>query len=253
MTRVVLGATGRLGRMVRHVWGEDQARYVGRDIPDDLPSDGVLIDLRGVVPGRGDVFQASKLAFDALEAAQRAGMSRVFLASTAAVYGAHPGPLTPDVAAPRSDYGHAKLEMERLALAHRQPSTSLRIGNVAGADAILGGWQPGMVLDTCPEGQTPRRSYIGPESLARVLAVLAQRPAACPHILNIAAPGSVGMGELLDAAGLGWRKGPVAPDMIKDVRLDTGPLEQMTEFGPDECTASGIVAQWRACKEAVQL
>lgn len=247
MSIVVLGASGRLGRMARQFW-KGQAVWLGRSV-SELPEGGrALIDLRGIVPGRGDLALNTTLAHQALEAAHRLGYARVFLASSAAVYGQASGPLTPDVAAPVSDYGHAKLAMEHLATAHPQPSTVLRIGNVAGADAILAAWRPGFAVDRFPDGSTPRRSYIGPQTFSRVLQHLASYRE-LPHILNLAAPGSIAFQDLLDAAALKWSPRPADPTAIADVTLDTTPLEALFDFAPEDSTAPGIVAQWRRMKD----
>lgn len=248
MTICVLGASGRLGTMLRAAWGAQAVQWRGRDatgLPANLTC---LIDLRGIVPGRGDVAQNADIAREALDAARLAGTRHVFLASTAAVYGRHPGPLRADIAAPASAYGHAKRAMEDMAAAHSQPSTCLRIGNVAGADVILSGWSRGFTLDRFADGTTPSRSYIGPDSLARVLWTLADQTD-LPAILNVAAPGSVSMGDLLDAAGLEWSARKAPPEAIRDVTLDTKPLEAHVSFAPEDSTPQGIVAQWQQLKD----
>ena len=265
---VLLGASGRLGRMLRGLWPGAtppvaQARGAGAgEVTLDPLADpggtvaaldgaGTVICLWGVTPARaareGCALSLNvELARAALDAAPAAGAGRVLLASSAAVYGAAEGPLREDAACqPASDYGRAKLEMEALAARHPHPATCLRIGNVAGADAILGGWRAGMALDTLADGRTPRRSYIGPASLARVMHALCGHDD-LPDTLNVAAPGTVEMGALLDAAGLAWAPRPAGPDTIAEVALDTARLERLTAFAPEEGTPEGIVAQWRA-------
>lgn len=122
--------------------------------------------------------------------------------------------------------------------------TALRIGNVAGADAILGGWRPGMQIDRFPDGRTPSRSYIGPVTLARVLHALCQADK-LPPILNVAAPGAVEMGALLDAAGLAWQPKPAPAAAIPEVRLDTNALERHVDFTPETQTPAGLVREWQ--------
>jgi nucleoside-diphosphate-sugar epimerase len=260
---VVLGATGRLGAILRNQWTTDAVRWQARsqkagfhcvDILNDpkalsalcAGADSILC-LAGVTKGDPQALQHNTdLALAAIAAAN--GI-RVFLASSAAVYGAGGANLgETDAVTPVSPYGQAKLAMEQAALATGAPVTCLRIGNVAGADAILGGWHSRMALDTDPDGRTPRRSYIGPQALARTLAhvITADAP---PPVLNISAPGSVQMGALLDAAGLHWR--PTAPSgpVIWDVTLNTDVLALLAPFAPQDSTAAGIVADWHHTRD----
>ncbi|MEL7097596.1 MAG: NAD-dependent epimerase/dehydratase family protein [Pseudomonadota bacterium] len=260
----MLGATGRLGGILRVCWGQNgatwQARRDMRGCETVQPFDKAslvallrnapaVICLWGAVPGPGAAFGENvTLARLALDAAAAADAGRVFLASTAAVYGRADGPLTEEVAAPVSDYGRTKLEMEAMAAAHTHPSCALRIGNVAGADAILGNWQVDMALDHDPDHGTPRRSYIGPNGFARTLRHLAtQRD--LPAVLNMAVPGAVGMGTLLDHAGLPWTRRTPAPGVIWNVELDTTRLASCAPFGAEDMGAAAIVADWRAWKD----
>ena len=208
-----------------------------------------VICLSGVTPAHatqtGDAMSLNTdLALAAIEAAP-AG-ARVFVTSSAAVYGAADGPHleTHDVS-PVSEYGAAKLAMEKAALAAGGGRVCvLRIGNVAGADAILGNGRAGMTLDQLEGGGTPQRSYIGPETLARVIHRLCET-ADVPEIINIAAPGLVEMGDLLDKAGRAWAPRVPTGPVIEKVALDTELLEQFYPFAAEECTAAGMVAQWR--------
>lgn len=262
---LLLGAAGRLGAMLMRHWpdpahlsGQSRQVHAGMITLDPLRDDVALkkvasrmnavVCLSGVTPAhamaRGDVMSLNTdLALAAIEAAP-AG-ARVFVTSSAAVYGAADGPhCETNEVAPLSEYGRAKHEMERAALAAGAGRVCvLRIGNVAGADAILGNWRAGMALDQLPDGRTPRRSYIGPKTLARVIHALCIAPQV-PEIVNIAAPGLVEMGDLLDKAGRDWTpRIPVGP-VIEEVALNTARLERIYRFEPQECTASGMVAQW---------
>ncbi|MEM8693583.1 MAG: NAD-dependent epimerase/dehydratase family protein [Pseudomonadota bacterium] len=259
MTNVVLGATGHLGRMLHLCWRDEdflwQSRHDRRGfVTCDLLNDpdgliallrvaGNIICLAGVT--RGPAMEDNvTLAGATLDAAARAGAGRVFLVSSAAVYGDQAGPLSEDAARqPLSDYAHAKCRMEDLARRHPHPSIILRIGNVAGADTILGRWRDGMALDADANGVTPRRSYIGPRMLARALrALMAMED--LPDILNIAAPGSVEMGALLDAAKLPWTPRPASPHTIWEVTLATGRLDQLV--GSRDGSPASIVADWQS-------
>ncbi|MCK5499888.1 MAG: NAD-dependent epimerase, partial [Tritonibacter mobilis] len=99
----------------------------------------------------------------------------------------------------------------------------LRIGNIAGFDVILGGWKPGFRLDQFKDGRTPRRSYIGVLTLADVIAALMEAPN-LPDVLNIAQPGPIEMGALLQAAGRDFATVPAPDAAIAEVALDLGRL-----------------------------
>lgn len=268
---LVLGATGRIGTFLlrlagRGAIGGDILWQSRRPMPgpgwavfDPLTEPAALaaaargrqaiLCLAGVAPGRGGAMaDNARLAAAAVRAGAETG-ARVLLASSAAVYGTRAGILAETLPpAPVSDYGRAKAGMEaraaELAAGLGVGVTALRIGNVAGADAILGGWRPGFELDRFADGRSPRRSYVGPATLARVLAALAGRDD-LPAVLNLAAPGAVEMAALLDAAGLGWRPRPAPDTAIPEVRLDTGALERFVTFGPADGTAAAMVAEWR--------
>ena len=262
---LVIGATGRIGRVLRRSWPGGGVRWQARRAQ---PGDGwlqldpladpaalaraaqgcpVILNLAGPVPGRGgDMADHAALA----EAAVRAGAAsgaRVLLASSAAVYGRAEGDLTED-APPRpvSDYGRAKVEMEARAAALGArlgvPVTALRVGNVAGLDAALGGWQPGFSLDRFADGRTPARSYVGPVTLARILGALCTAPE-LPAALNVAAPGAVEMGALLDAAGLAWTPRPAPPGAIPRVQLSLAALARLCPLDPADPAA--MAAEWR--------
>ncbi|ATG38059.1 putative NAD dependent epimerase/dehydratase (plasmid) [Phaeobacter piscinae] len=236
-----------------------------------------ILCLAGPVPGGAagrdlsahQLMQHRDLAMATLEAAARVrdaetgagtGAPRLLLASSAAVYGAAPGPLSEDIPlAPMAPYGVAKAEMEQAAQARAAELgleiSLLRIGNIAGIDAILGGWRAGFCLDQFADGQTPRRSYIGPGTLAEVLASLIQCPD-LPQVLNIAQPGAVAMGDLLQAAGLDCARKPAPAQAIAEVRLDVTRLIGLLAAQPvpaadlparlPVATAADLVAEARA-------
>ncbi|WP_254683416.1 NAD(P)-dependent oxidoreductase [Phaeobacter sp. LSS9] len=229
-----------------------------------------ILCLAGPVPGGAagrelsarQLVQHRDLALATLEAAARVreaetgagtGAPRLLLASSAAVYGAAPGPLSEDIPlAPMAPYGVAKAEMEQAAQARAAELgleiSLLRIGNIAGIDAILGGWRAGFCLDQFADGQTPRRSYIGPRTLAEVLATLIQCPD-LPQVLNIAQPGAVAMGDLLQAAGLDCARRPAPAQAIAEVQLDVTRLIGLLADQPAALPAASpqdLVAEARA-------
>jgi len=253
---VVLGATGRIGQLLQRSWGPTIARgalrWQGRRRRGLVASqDAVILDpladpkalttavagrqilcLAGGIPGRGDLADNWKLAESALRAATPG--QRVILCSSAAVYGNQPGLLSETAPLhPANDYGIAKVEMEQrsavLALDLGVSLCLLRIGNIAGLDAILGGWRSGFQLDQFSDGRTPARSYIGPVTLARLLAELLAVPQ-LPGVLNIAQPGEVQMGMLLDAAGLHWRARAAPETVISQVALDTKLVQELVRL-----------------------
>jgi UDP-glucose 4-epimerase len=127
---------------------------------------------------------------------------------------------------------------------------SLRIGNVAGADALLlnAAASAPHFIDRFASGGGPVRSYIGPVSLARVIAALADAPD-LPAVLNVAAPAPVAMADLARAAGGDWRWRPAPEGAVERLTLDCTALTRRVHFAPAESTAQEMVAQWRACRQ----
>ena len=283
---LVTGANGRIGRILRIAWPQElpaglqplwQARgavpagwlrwdmlaegYGGPPLPG-----GVVLNLAGVTAGPGARLEANgDLALAACEAARQSGARHVFLASSAAIYGPGEGAdLTEErVPRPANPYGLAKARMEQRALDWQAAQgdgapglTLLRIGNVLGSDSLIGGLiggaKPGhpVVLDPVPGAAGgPVRSYIGPRSLARVLAqlcVLAASGTALPPILNIAAAPPVAMADLLNAAGLNWRWGPDNPAVVARVVLATGRLQRLVAVPPQAGQAAAMIDEWRS-------
>ncbi|MEP2718083.1 NAD(P)-dependent oxidoreductase [Pseudophaeobacter sp.] len=285
---VVLGASGRIGTLLRHCWPQlysspeiaSALRWQSRRPlpPSLLPvttaehialldpltdpkglaalisgADQVLC-LAGAIPGRGgDLADNARLACATVQAAARAAETsgrpapRVLLSSSAAIYGNQPGVLAEDCAPnPANAYGQAKLEMEQQAQALGAelgvPVTALRIGNIAGLDAILGGWQPGFCLDQFADGRSPRRSYIGPRSLAEILARLLCTPD-LPAALNLAQPGLVEMADLLRAAALPFDRCPAPATAIAEVALDLQLLMRILGQIP-QADAAQMQAEW---------
>lgn len=273
---LVLGATGRIGAMLRRCWppgrGLWQSRRAGdRDKPAWVVGDPLgdrrallaaarscdaVLGLAGVVPGQGgDPEDNITLGLAAVEIAAELG-ARALLTSSAAVYGNQPG-LLPEGAAlkPVNAYGRAKAEMEARCAARAVElgvsACALRIGNIAGVDAILGGWRPGFQLDQFGDRRTPRRSYIGLITLAEVLEALAGAED-LPGVLNIAAPGLVEMGALLDAAGLAWAARPAPDGAIAEVALDVSALQQFCRLDPGAGRPERLVAEWRSLAGAAE-
>ena len=221
-------------------------------LADATSGKSAVLCLAGVISPIEALDANTDLALAALRAAERAGGVPVLLCSSAAVYGRCTGvwheEATPD---PISPYGQAKLRMERTALEEAArlgvPVTILRIGNIAGIDAILGNWRPGFALDRDSRGFTPLRSYVGPGALAQILESCLRKVGQLPDVLNIAQPKPVAFGDLLDAAGLAWT--PRVPDatFIKQVVLSTERLARIHHFA-NKGSAAAIVADWQSWK-----
>lgn len=207
-----------------------------------------IINMIGNTGTDKDQLMATNLHFvrDLLKRAKDSGVAHVVLASSAAVYGN--GDSTPfhETAplAPLSAYGASKVAMEEAAQATPDgPAiTILRIGNVAGADALLAAarqrtalGQP-MPLHRFADGRAAQRSYIGPQDLAAVVATLAQRPTKGIQTLNIAHPAPVYLDDLLAGykthllPDLAWEDAPAPDNVPPSVVLDTSALSALHPF-----------------------
>jgi nucleoside-diphosphate-sugar epimerase len=258
MRLLVLGAGGKVGRLLQAAWPDQPdvtAIWHGgpaSDVQFDILRDGSSLQdalaqadctllLAGVTHAQANrpLSDNTTLAQTVLDAAKD---RPVFLASSSAVYGRMGGLLREDMPpAPISDYGRSKAMMERVAKDHANGHV-LRIGNIAGADALLGVARDHYRLDRFPGGGYPIRSYIGPGLLAHaILRVLRQTPAV-PPILNIACPEPVSMADLLSAAGKKWAPQPATPEAIETVSLDTSLLWGQTRPASD---AGSIVNDWQ--------
>jgi nucleoside-diphosphate-sugar epimerase len=285
---LILGAGGRIGGLLRRDWptllpaGSD-LRWQARRRPADCAAgeawyilapledpatlaraaEGVdmILCLAGVTPGHGgDLDDNARLAEAAIRAAQASirvsdRKTRVLLASSAAVYGNQPGTLPEEAPLHLANpYGAAKAAMEAQALKLGAEAgvavTALRIGNIAGLDAILGGWRRGFQLDRFADGTTPRRSYIGVQMLAQVLAALVQHQS-LPEVVNLAQPGPVAMGDLLHAAGLDFNLRPAPDGAIPKVALEVTRLAGL--LPPDvplpPADPAQLVAEWAALRD----
>lgn len=274
---LLVGGTGRVGKLVVCHWREmalerieliEQHRDMGQrtglywslqeDRSDILVGRGIdaIVCLAGITPKPGAELSLNKsLAIAVMRAAFEAGIDRVLLASSSAVYGVGDGtPMSESSPTkPVNKYGKAKLEMERACSLWRDKGLEvccLRIGNVAGADALLlnvarTARNIPVTIDTFPDGRGPVRSYIGPKSLARVLAILATHDAVLPTVLNIAAPESISMDALAQAAGHPWIARPALPSEQQNITLNTKLLGEFYSFSPAESCVHRMILQWR--------
>lgn len=283
MRLLVLGGSGRIGKLLRHGWAYGagthndvtfiyQTRQVHRgqqgdilwdvlDTPppaltDAAPFDCMIV-LSGVVPKAGaDFTRNTSIGLAALAAAAQLDIPRVLLASTSAVYGSYSNApfREADALDPVNDYGRSKRAMEEACAVQARASgvalCCLRIGNVAGADALLCngaalGTGESLQLDVFADGGTPVRSYIGPRSLGQVLVSLARSGSALPRCLNIAAPHPVSMGALARAAQMPVTLRAATEGAHQHITLDCRALAALHRFDPVEAEAEEMVRQWR--------
>lgn len=271
---LVLGATGRIGRALRLIWGHRrnvlwQGRSQRAERPgwltwtpgDPLPKVRLVLVLAGVISGdRAALAENARIAAAAVEAAERAGIARVFLASSVAVYGPTPanGAHEDSPCNPFGDYGLSKLEMEEAArnVANRVGVTALRLGNVVGAD-LLGRRSlapepsPSIALDRFADGAGPVRSYIGPSALARVLDGLGAVEGELPPVLNIACPKPVAMESLLRHASIPfhWRAAP--PSAQQRVVMDCTRLDALCDLPADCADPARMAEEWLALRKVM--
>lgn len=300
-TIVVIGATGRLGSILRYeackngvadrfIW---QARYIKQHAdserwiywdpnvganPAERLADSIgqenngqpvtLLNLAGATPTSNiltpDVMERANLwlAKQVLKSAELLNAYRVLFASTAAVYGRTSKEQTPfsesAQPAPLNTYAQSKLLMEQwINSANTQIQTCiLRIGNVAGSDALLGkiinnmGNDPlRLTIDQFETGKGPVRSYIGPESLFRIIFELVDCTPTLPDIINIAAQPPVSMDALLDAwvcarpADFSYGFQKAAEQAIETVALNTDVLQKIIGEMGTKITAQTIISE----------
>lgn len=246
----VTGASGRVGRALRAIWGHKARETlqilwcdrssrgsadifwdIGQNPPPALPDGLIVLHLAGKITGTpGELAQNSAVTEAVCQAAVAAGARHMFLMSTAAVYAPGPGLLDETAPpAPINPYGASKLAAETVAAQIMQGRlTILRLANLAGADALLGPLRPELVLDpVAGQAGGPVRSYIGPRALALALADLLHLAAdgtVLPDVLNLAQQPPVAMADLLQAHGQPWRFGPPRAGTVARVALNTDRL-----------------------------
>ena len=242
---LVLGSTGRVGRALRAHWPKSvpvlwqtrtpslDAETICWDIltgaPPALPPLAGVVGLAGVTAGP-DLAQNSTLAL----AAANLNVP-VLLASTQAVYGAPIGAVSEtSPVAPVTDYGRAKLDMER-AVAGYGHVTCLRLANVIGCDGLAAAMQGGgdVALDQFPDGQGPLRMMISPQALADVICALLAQTDPLPPVMNVAQPGFVSMQAILTAAGATWHWRLAPASALAALEMDVSLLQRyVPDLGP---------------------
>lgn len=280
---LVLGASGRVGRRLRRIWPQRDARVLWQyrrpaaspeEAPDiwqsspgqPLPAARAVLVLSGITRGSPEALAANAaLAEGAAVAIRQMGAERALFASTMAVYGdTRPGgACEQDLPRAPGPYGVAKRAAETAFLTALQGEAEvsvLRFGNVVGADllgdAVAAGQR--VRLDRFADGQGPRRSYLGLRQLARVLEVLVAPPilaasapgatgggATMPRVLNLAGAAPIAMEDLLRAAGLPFDWHPAPSTARAEVVMACDRLAAWVAPDPAEESPAGLARDLR--------
>ncbi len=264
---LVLGSTGRVGRLLRLAWARNSPEKVelvlqsrdatgvawqpGQPIP--FGQVDAVIALWGVTHGDAEALAMNaELALIAQQIGAECGATRVLHCSSIAAYAPKNGPLTEaDLAAPTNPYGQAKFAMEQaVAQAGGPASACLRIGSVVGAESLANNMRQGwssqaetLTLDRFADGKGPARSYISPTDLAHVLLTLATAKDV-PSVINAGAPDPVHMEALLQAADhpMQWRD---APENARQYAvMECSQLASLTDLSPKASDAKYMIQDW---------
>lgn len=203
------------------------------------------------------------LARLAVDLAARAGCPRVAVMSSMAVYGPVQRAAETAQGHPANPYGAAKLRMEEALRTYAADAAApeviaLRLANVCGADMLADAAATATAtaplhLDRFPDGTGPRRSYLSPVTLCRLLGRLAEAHAGTlPARLNVAdGPDPVAMDALLHAraeAGrpVPWRWRPAPPQALPEVSMDIAKLRRLwpAERLPLRDGATALARDW---------
>lgn len=261
---LIMGANGQIGRMLHHLWSQGVLDFradpvwqirggvlsgttlmwdvLNDTLPDLQPSAVVCL------AGGPHVSTNAALAEKAVAIAQGAP---VLYASTQAVYGPQTG-LMSEVSPckPAGAYGAEKLAAEHSLSAYPN-ATSLRIGNVIGADALLRSVLKGPVaLDQFADGQGPRRMMIGPRTLGQAFIDLIALGDLQQPILNLAQPGLVAMADLLKATQADWHWVPAPDTALPSLEMDLTAIQSLIDLPPAEpakLIGEATQAGWGQC------
>ncbi|MCF6272241.1 MAG: hypothetical protein L3J37_03480 [Rhodobacteraceae bacterium] len=125
----------------------------------------------------------------------------------------------------------------------------MRIGNVAGADAMLlnaasATPEKPIRIDQFSDGKGPLRSYIGPGAFGDCIGQLATYTGSLPFLLNVAAPVPVHMEQLAAASSLPWAYRAAPPSSIQNISLDCQALCQLVDFPVHAAKPEEISLDW---------
>lgn len=278
---VLVGSTGKLGRLVKSAWckattmpfrpvfqtrqtnSADAFFWQPLEQQSGLESlvrthghVDAIISLAGIVPASsGQPLEMDRrIANAVMAAAAEAGISRVLISSSSAIYGVgrNRGHAEDDDPRPISPYGLSKCETEQDCATWRQRGLevcALRIGNVAGADALLtnsarASSESPILIDRFADGHGPLRSYIGPRRFADVLLGLATMATPLPSIVNVAAPLPVRMEDLAECAQLPWQWQPAPTTAHQSITLDCALLASLLPNAREPQDPLHIIKDW---------
>lgn len=189
----------------------------------------------------------TEIAVNSCILAERLNIPKVFLASSAAVYGKNQKIFSEnDCCSPINGYGAAKLEMENICLSRSFNSNilCLRMANFVGADAlsvnILS--QKPIVLDVNSIKLSGLRSYLAPLSFLKILRTLSTNNTLqnCP--INIANPMPFRMQEVLDMLRADYNCRHCLSG-ISDIELDINLLKSIHVFEENEYELQAMLNQ----------
>lgn len=229
--------------------------------------DATLINMIGATTGDAAHLHDSNVRFveDLLTVAADTGVAHVILCSSAAIYGQagrSPSHET-DTPAPITPYAESKAAMEEIAKtlsadkvfrAKGPKITVLRIGNVAGADALLAAAErhtkakTPLPLHRFADGSAATRSYLGPRDLFETIRrmIIIDTPL---HTINTTHPQAVTLDALVRAykthllPDLTWEDTP-APDIIPPVvTLSADKISRLVPFRTLTDPADDLAAQ----------
>lgn len=183
--------------------------------------------------------QNAEIAEYILDAALIARPNRILLASSSAVYGfLSDAPYHESgECSPANLYGESKLLMEKVAESDKYADlevSSLRIGNIAGADALVTNAKAlacgeCLSIDMFANGLGPLRSYIGPMRFTQVLISLSRATTRLPKVLNIADNSPIYMETLAKGLGYNWRYKACSNEHIQNITMDTERLDAILD------------------------
>lgn len=269
---LVTGASGRIAGFLRAAWRDLDAPpivWLSRRMPADIlwaPGKALpalsrcdtIVALWGRITGTPEDLAANvDLVHQSAALAATCGARRVLHFSSSAVYGLGQALRETDPLHPANAYGRSKLAMEATVRALPTSETRhccLRLANVVGADSLAPALRPQdspVRLDRFADGTGPRRSYIAPGDLAKVLLALARLPPdQLPDTLNVTSPTPVTMQGLVEAAGrpMVWQEAPA--NAIQSVSLDGTRLAGLTPFLYLRNTAQQMIDDWHTLETA---
>ena len=270
-TILVLGASGRLGTLLRahwalnpadgcEIWFQSRSPLPGPNTIEWTPGQPVtalprcqtVVALWGQTAGTAqELTRNVSLADESRAVARSTGATRVLHLSSAAIYGPVENATEATPASPVAAYGQSKWEMEQHIATFRDDGTShccLRLANVVGADSLAPALEvtAPVTLDRFENSTGPMRSYIGARDLGGVMIALARLSAShLPPVLNVAAPHPIAMQHLAEAAGkkIVWRTAP--PEALQKVTVDSGRLRRLLPKLDLISDPETLIADWR--------